>query len=656
MRALELRSRMMVMATVPVIFLAAVLAVVFLGGRVGDVADAHQQRSRAMARQLATAAEYGLFSANTDHLQLLMSGALRMPDVRSATVLDGQGRLLARAGAHPYSVPVLQGLGESVVFDAGRDLDVLWQPIRAQVVRLDDSSEVLAPPGAVPTPPVGYLRLEVSRDSLRQREREMLLTGVAVTLVGLALGIIMALRLGRGVIRPVLRISAMVARLQQGDFSVRGELSEHDPLRGLQQGLNQLADRLSWRQEELQSRIDEATRELRASKEQAEAATLAKTRFLAAASHDLRQPTHALGLFVARLGQLPQDPQSRHLIDKLDASVQAMQDLLDALLDVSRLEAQVVELNPRPIDLAELFAQLEATLAPVASGKGLRLRLRPRAVWVRSDPALLHRILLNLLGNALRYTAHGGVLLACRAAPATGQLWIEIWDTGIGIAAEHQEAIFQEFFQVANPERDRSRGLGLGLNIVRRASALLGHQLELRSVPGRGTRFRIQVPVCEPGSHKPPVPLLAQVSLLPCRVLVIEDDLLSRDALRGLLESWGMGVWVASNLETALLQFRKVGLPDLIVSDYRLPEGVNGVDAIARLRQQALRKIPACLMSGDIDPQVLQSARLAGLTLLHKPVRPAKLRSLIRHLMQQDVHAASGGRSPPAQSGGDAAS
>jgi signal transduction histidine kinase/CheY-like chemotaxis protein len=652
MRFLDIRARMLLTATAPVIFLATVLAVIFLGGRVGDVGEAHQQRNRALARQLATAAEYGLFSGNTQQLQLLMAGATRAPSVQLAAVLDAQGRPLAVAGGPLQEAPVVAGYEESRTFDAIRGLDVLWQPIRAQQIALEELSPASGSKAAALVPPLGYVLLEVSRDSLRQRENEMLLTGIAVTLGGLVLGLIMALGLGRGVLRPVQRISAMVQRLQQGDFSVRGALRQGDPLRDLQRGLNVLADRLAWREDELQSRIEEATRGLRASKEQAEAATLAKTRFLAAASHDLRQPTHALGLFIARLGQLPQDPQSRQLIDKLDASVRAMQDLLDALLDLSRLEAEAVELDPKPIDVAELFAQLDSTFSPVASGKGLRLRVRPSRVWISSDLPLLQRILLNLLGNSLRYTRHGGVLLACRPATEAGKVWIEVWDTGIGIAPEHQEVVFQEFFQVANPQRDRSHGLGLGLNIVRRASALLGHRLELRSVPGRGTRFRIQVPLCSPGVAKPEAPVPVVVNPLPWRVLLVEDDPLSRDAMRGLLESWGMVVTPSGSLDAALLQISRAGPPDLIVSDYRLPGGVNGIEAIARLRAQAGRSLPACLVSGDIDPQVLQSVRQAGLTLLNKPVRPAKLRSLIRRLMQERAATGMGDAPGPDQAAG----
>jgi len=203
-----------------------------------------------------------------------------------------------------------------------------------------------------------------------------------------------------------------------------------------------MAQRLETGRDELEQRIATATRALREKKEQAETATLAKSRFLAAASHDLRQPMHALGMFVARLAQLPHDVPTAQLIDNLEASVQALQDLLD----VSSLESRAAQAQLRPLALADLFAQLRASLALTADQKGLRLHVRPTQVWLLSDSVLLHRILLNLLSNALRYTSSGSVLLACRPAADGQHVRIEVWDSGIGIAPEHQLFIFQEFY------------------------------------------------------------------------------------------------------------------------------------------------------------------------------------------------------------------
>jgi CheY-like chemotaxis protein len=294
-----------------------------------------------------------------------------------------------------------------------------------------------------------------------------------------------------------------------------------------------------------------------------------------------------------------------------------------------------VQVQLRAFAVADLFEQLRSELALVAAEKGLRLRIRPSAAAVFSDPALLHRILLNLLGNALRYTHTGGVLLACRLA-ANGQLArIEIWDSGIGIAPEHQEAIFKEFYQVANLARDRGKGLGLGLNIVERTTQLLGYRLQMRSRVGVGTRFSIEVPLAPPGiafdRHSASQTHVID-NLEGLVILVIEDDALAREALVSLLLSWGSVVFEADSLSTALKQLDPGAEPDLIISDYRLGDAENGIQTIRRLRAVAGRPIAACLTSGDTHPGLMQEAKEAGLSLLHKPVRPAKLRSLIRRL------------------------
>jgi len=481
--------------------------------------------------------------------------------------------------------------------------------------------------------------IEMSRQAVVSRERDMLLAGLAVTLGGLLFGGFLAVRIGQGVIDPILRVSDMIERLGRGELSARGDVHPEDPLRDLQQGLNQMAERLEQGRDELEHRVEQATQALRERKEEAETATLAKSRFLAAASHDLRQPTHALGMFVARLAQLPHDAETQHLIVNLEASVRAMQDLLDALLDMSRLDADAVKVNLRAFAMAELLEPLQNGMMPVAMEKGLRLRVRPSKAWVRSDPVLLNRILLNLVGNALRYTRQGGILVACRPSRGGSHLRIEVWDSGIGIAPEHQQDIFKEFFQIANPERDRSKGLGLGLHIVDRTAKLLGCSLWLKSVPGRGTRFSIEVPTVVPGNPQlvfAPPDLLPAGELNELQVLVVEDDIASAQALSDLLASWGCTVQVAEDLQGGLSSVSATFMPQVILSDYRLRNGENGMDTLQRLRVALGRQVPACLMSGDTDPVLMQACRDAGLPLLHKPVRPAKLRALLRRLAQGD--------------------
>jgi signal transduction histidine kinase/CheY-like chemotaxis protein len=588
-----------------------------------------------VVRQLATACEYGLFSSNITYLQTLANGALREADVRSVVIIGAQGHILARAGKPGYITPYLLARTESEKLDPVLHTNLLMQPITASQLALDDLFETSANVAAVQPQLLGNVLVEFSRDALIQREHEMLLLGVLITVGGLLLAGFLAVRLGRGVTLPVFRVSRLIERIGSGEFSARAVILPDDPLRDVQLGLNQMAERLESGRDELEQRVTTATQALREKKEEAEAATLAKSRFLAAASHDLRQPTHALGMFVTRLAQLPHDAQSRHLIDHLEASVLAMQDLLDGLLDISRLDAQAVQVQLRPFALADIFEQLRAGLAASAIEKDLRLRIRPTGVWVMSDPTLLYRILHNLMTNAVRYTASGGVLLACRLAEGGQQVRIEVWDSGIGIAPEHQQAVFKEFYQVGNAERDRSKGMGLGLNIVERTAQLLRHRLQFDSRLGVGSRFSVQVPLAPLGAamdQRSPLRAATFDDLAGLAVLVIEDDVLAREALVSLLESWGCNVGSAEGLETAHWQLAHGLTPDVIVSDYRLRDGESGIEVIRQLCAAAGRPIAACLISGDTDPALMQTARRAGHTLLYKPVRPAKLRSLIRRL------------------------
>ena len=372
-------------------------------------------------------------------------------------------------------------------------------------------------------------------------------------------------------------------------------------------------------------------------KEEAEAASQAKSRFLAAASHDLRQPAHALGLFVARLNQLPNSPQTQELVAGVDASVQALQDMLNAFFDYSRLDTQLTHAHVSGFALNSLFDKLRSSFSDMARHKGLRLRVRPTSAWVQSDPVLLHRVLLNLLGNAVQHTHSGTVLLACRPAAGPGEWRIEVRDSGVGIAPQHQQKVFEEFYQVENPERDRNKGLGLGLSIVERSCLLLGHRLALRSALGCGSTFELRLPGAAAEPALPPAALpepAAAQELQGMRVLLVEDDALGRSALKGLLLSWGCQVLEATTLQSALAQWTLAEPLDFILTDYRLLGNENGVDTVQRLRELAGQAIPGCVISGDTDAAFKQRIELSGLLLLQKPVKPAKLRSVLRHARQ----------------------
>ncbi len=641
MKRLDIRARMLLAALLPVAMVSVLLAVVFLLARFDDMQESYQQRIRSVSRQLALASEYGLFSANQTQLQTVVRGALREPDVRRVAILDGRGQILAIAGDDAAPLTLAYGAQEDQVFDAKRHLDTLAQPVFATGIKLDDLyQDATSRPDGLPAQ-LGQVVVTFSRQAVDARKQSMLLLGGLVTLMGLIFGVLLAAGLARGVINPILRVTHMIERIGRGDFSAATDVTTDapklgDPLHDLQENLRKMAERLADAREDLEQQINTATQALREKKEEAEQATQAKSRFLAAASHDLRQPTHALGMFVSRLAQLPHDDQTRQLIGNLELSVRAMQNLLDGLLDISRLEALAVQVKLGPFALSGLLAQLRHDLAQTAHDKGLQLRICDSAAWVMTDATLLYRILLNLVGNALRYTDHGGVVVACRVIHAGAHVQLQVWDSGIGIAPEHQQDVFKEFYQVGNPARDRNKGLGLGLSIVQRTADLLGHPLALVSRPGVGTRFTLTLPKVAPATGTPEAVLSEREQkddLLGAELLVIEDDALVRSALVGLLGGWGIRVYEAQGLNAAQQWIQNGLKPVLILSDYRLQDGQNGIDVVQQLRGQLRYAVPACLMSGDTDVALMGAAQAAGLTLLHKPVRPAKLRNLLRRLL-----------------------
>lgn len=371
------------------------------------------------------------------------------------------------------------------------------------------------------------------------------------------------------------------------------------------------------------------------SKESADRSNQAKSQFLAAASHDLRQPVHALSLYVGVLREQSLNAKSRQLVDHIERATAAMGRLFDGLLNISRLDAGVIRPRLRHCSLAALLDQLQLEYAPRAAAKSLLLRLhRADLPAVYSDPVLLDRILRNLVDNAIRHTQNGGVLIGCRRRGKFVQ--VEVWDTGVGIAAADQEKIFMEFHQVGNPERNQSKGLGLGLAIVRRTADLLGHRLFLRSRSGHGSVFKLSLPVHSVADGHAMTASVSKPELAPGSpsgqtIFVIEDDDDNLHGIRLLLETWGYQVIAAASgdeIVQAAGTCRE--LPALILSDFRLRDHETGIAVIDRLHEEyADDSIPAILMTGDTDPQRLAEATARGWPLLHKPVHAAHLRQVI---------------------------
>jgi len=454
----------------------------------------------------------------------------------------------------------------------------------------------------------------------------MLRTGVLM-LLGLLLALGASAILAGRMVRPIRALQEGAAQLGAGKLDQQIEVHTGDELETLADEFNHMAARLRESYAGLEQKVAERTEEL-------VAANRAKSRFLAAASHDLRQPMHALGLFVTQLNHRITDPDTLHLTGRIEAAVTALQGLLDALLDVSRLDAGVVNANLSDFPVSSLLERIETAFAPDATNRGLHFRVKRCPLGVRSDPLLLERILINLVANALRYTERGGILVGCRRRG--DHVRLEVWDTGIGIAPEHQQAIFQEFYQVGNPERDRTRGLGLGLSISARLARLLGGRIDVRSVSGRGSVFSVEVPRAKETRASPPVDLTSGVEeiLKGSSVLIVDDDALVREALAGLMNHWGCNVMIAADGEQALAAVSQSGRPlDAVLCDYRLPGGETGSDVIRRLRERNGPDLPAALITGDTAPERMREARASGIPILHKPVQPARLRALLEHLV-----------------------
>jgi len=374
----------------------------------------------------------------------------------------------------------------------------------------------------------------------------------------------------------------------------------------------------------------------------AERANHAKSRFFAAASHDLRQPLHALTLFVAALKARSQQTETQNLVDNIEASTATMEQLFNALLDISRLDAGTIEAHPLHFRLHDLLLDLDKQFGALATEKRLRLRFRPCDITLFSDPLLIERILVNLISNAIRYTDDGGVLIACRRRGR--MLRLSVIDTGRGIPLDQQESVFQEFVQLHNPARDRNKGLGLGLAIVSRLGRLLGHRVELRSRPGHGSVFSIDVPLGDAQLIKAHT-AAASPGFIPddALVLLVDDESAILRGMAELFDNWHIDLVTAHSADEAVQWLDSIGrVPDVIVSDYRLPDDTDGIEVVARLRQKYGPDIPAILVTGDTAPDTILRISQAGFPLLHKPLRPAKLRALLTHLIRQARNAAMG--------------
>ena len=398
-----------------------------------------------------------------------------------------------------------------------------------------------------------------------------------------------------------------------------------------------LEEQIRQRTEELHlalSKLELANAELSHARDDAERANRFKTRFFTAVGHDLLQPLHAARLTLSELADRQQTADGVRLTGNITTALTTIEDLLTSILDLSKLEAGAFVPKLQPVALGEVFERLAVSSEPIAREKGLKLRWRPTALAVRSDPLMLRRMLQNLVANAIRYTETGGVLMAARKFG--DNVVIQVWDTGPGIAASERERIFEEFQRGAAQETRGVKGFGLGLSIVKRMSDALKHPLSLSSRVGRGSCFSITVPAAVAPAATAPLapPQVAAASLTGQPVIVIDNDLDVLQAMQVLLTRWGADIRLARDLEDISdILADGTFTPTLILADYQLDNNVTGVDVVTAIRETLGRQTPAMVITADRRDATRNDVAKAGCELLYKPVKPAELRALMQHLI-----------------------
>ena len=540
-----------------------------------------------------------------------------------AYVIDEAGRLIA----HPDISQVLRktdmsGLAQVRAARSAELNRLPDQPLQGVDIA---GREVLSAYARV-APPGWLVFADLPLDEAYAPLYDSALRSAVIILIALALAIFAGLFLARRMVIPIRALRDGAVRIGGGDLAQRIAINTGDELEALGDQFNAMAARLRESYASLEGKVEERTRQL-------EAANQAKSRFIAAASHDLRQPLHALGLFVAQLHGRMRAGERAQIIRRIEAALAAMNELFSALLDISKLDAGATTVNVTVFPVSQLLAHAETTFAGAAREKGLSFRALPSDAWVRSDFILLEQIVFNLVTNALRYTQRGGVLVGCRKRG--DQLRIEVWDSGIGIPADQHDKIFGEIYRLGEPDRDRRGGLGLGLAIVDRLCRLLGHPIDVKSAVGKGSVFAVIVPLAPADKRAieaSVVPRSSQPSLASGKlVLVIDDDPLVLEGMSGIFRQWGCEVITANSDDKALqLASEQDRLPDLIISDYYLSRGRTGIETIEWLRSELAAPIPAFLISGDTDPATLLEAKNKGYHLLHKPVDPMALRAMFQ--------------------------
>lgn len=602
----NIRHQIVWLALLPMLLLAFCAAGLFLHDRYAALDQALVMEARMLADRLAAGGE-----RSDEVLRNQIQSALQHADVQSVSMLDAQRKPRVSA--------------ENIEHDHQRNR-----------VALRMEAPVYSGAGR----PIGAVVVTMSGSNADRQKLILLAWTLASAAIILGISIYLVLIASRRITRPINTLCSELQHIVEASphssqVTLTADVCE---LGNLSKNISLLTDKLQGEHELLQHKLEAETQMLRQKKDMAERNSLNSSRFLAVASHELRQPLHALSLYIAELQRKAVGAELQHLAGQINHSVEVLTSMLNGLLDISKLDARSVVPQIQTCSMTGLLERVSANHVMVARIKNVRLVVRPCACHVLSDPVLLERIMMNLVGNAIRYTEPGGsVLVACRHRGK--HIHLEVRDNGIGIAPEDHENIFREFHQCKHPQFDASKGLGLGLAIVDRLTRLLGHQLTLRSAPNKGSVFVLQIPTAQapatPGDHAATgSPQASSALMAGKKILIVDDDPLILESTVHILSAWGCNVTSADSLKAVTERLAAGETWDLVITDYQLEDHITGLNIIHTLKARHTQAVPCILITGNTSQELSKLINAGGGHVLYKPVRPAKLRSLVEFLLR----------------------
>jgi signal transduction histidine kinase len=600
-------QRFALVALVPTMVTATLLVTMLTQHQLVTLRDMAQNTADAIATQAASVSTSPLRDMQRRELARIAESIGQLPHVARVQIRAADGEILADSLGR-------SGSGTTESLTVVRDV-------------VDNDQ-----PG---NPVLGSVLVDVSLSDAIAAQQASLRSALIALVASLVIAAVIAWQAARWISAPLRRLVSAVHQLGRGDRHVEVEVTDQTEIGELQRGFNSAALALFDVQRSMEREIEHATVELARKNAALEAASVAKARFLAAASHDLRQPLYALTLFSSSLAVDERDPVRLDRIAHIQECVEALDHLFSELLDLSRLETGAMQIEITEFPLDHVLQEVSRNFRMIAEQHGLRLIMRATNLWVRSDRTMLARILNNLVSNALRYTNKGGVLVVARRR-SDDTVRVDVWDTGSGIAPEHQARVFDEFYRVEchnTNERDTGtrRGLGLGLATVQRLAELLDTQVLLKSHPGRGSVFSFHLPAVPAQQIFDTSVEEAPMDVSGMRVLVIDDEPAILSGIRYLLRSWGCEVAIAEDRIQALQAAEEWPTPpDIVISDLRLRDGESGLDVLAALDQLYLRDgygpFPRLLITGETRSDRLREIMAANIPVLYKPVSPEQLR------------------------------